>query len=165
MRQLTAVWLSSQAHRLIELEACRYRLRETGGPLLGYEAEDGSLVIEIAHGAGPRARHGRFRYSPDREATQAIIDDALSTSDGCRYLIGEWHSHPLGRAKPSNRDRRSLSDTAADAGVGLSHPVALIQATLPWGRRVRPGQLTAWIGEANEQTAAGDLRRFTVRLR
>lgn len=144
VHKLKPVWLADQARRRIELEARRYALRETGGPLFGYEAEDGSVVVEAAHPAGPRAKHGRFRYQPDREAMQRAIDQEIAASDGSRYLVGEWHSHPLGRATPSERDKRSLLDMAANVEVGLSEPLALIQATRPWGTRIWSDRLGAW---------------------
>ena len=138
------IWLSHGARIAIGREACRWRMRETGGPLFGYEADEDSVVIESAHGPGPRALHGRFRYKPDREAVATAIEQELAKSDGARYLVGEWHSHPLGRAVASARDRRSVQGMSEDEAVGLKRPVALIQATLPWGRRVRAAEMTAW---------------------
>jgi integrative and conjugative element protein (TIGR02256 family) len=138
------IWLSHGARIAIAREACRWRVRETGGPLFGYDADDGSVVVESARGPGPGAVHGRFHYKPDREAVAAAIDQELAGSDGARYLVGEWHSHPLGRAVASARDRRSVQGMSEDVAVGLQRPIALIQATRPWGRRVRAAEITAW---------------------
>jgi hypothetical protein len=88
--------------------------------------------------------HGRFHYKPDRDAVTRAIAEVLTASAGTRYLIGEWHSHPLGRAVASARDRRSVEGMSQDAAVGLTRPVALIQATSPWGRRICAEELTAW---------------------
>jgi hypothetical protein len=41
-----------------------------------------------------------------------------------------------------------------DELVGLSRPVALIQTTTPWGRRVRPGELAAWCWDPELTTVA-----------
>jgi integrative and conjugative element protein (TIGR02256 family) len=143
------IWLARGARLAIEREACRHRLHETGGPLFGYEGADGSVVVEAGEGPGPGAHHGRFRYSPDRDAIVRAIEEVLVSSGGGRYLVGEWHSHPLGRARASARDRRSVQAMSEDEEVALAHPVALIQATRPWGRRVRPAELAAWCWEAD----------------
>jgi integrative and conjugative element protein (TIGR02256 family) len=164
MQQRIVIWLSDEARHLIEREACRRRLLETGGPLFGYEARDGSVVIEAARGPGPRARHARFNYRPDRDAIQAAINEELQASKGQRYLVGEWHSHPLGSAHASGRDKRSVREIAEDEDVGLIRPVALIQATTPWGRRVRPAELGAWFWEPDLAEVVGTgLKRFTPR--
>ena len=147
MPERALIWISRQARLAIEREACRHRLHETGGPLFGYEGADGAVVIEAADGAGPKADHGRFHYRPDRDAIAAAIEREIADSDGRRYLVGEWHSHPLGRPRASGRDRRSIQAMSEDEEVALTRPVALIQATRPWGRRVRAGELTAWCWE------------------
>jgi integrative and conjugative element protein (TIGR02256 family) len=163
MRKRTVIWLSDDACLVIKREACRRRLLETGGPLLGYKAGDGSVVIDAVRGPGPRAHHARFHYRPDREAIQAAIDEELLASEGHRYLVGEWHSHPLGRSGASSRDNRSLSEMAEDREVGLSRPVALIQATKPWGRRVRASELSGWLWEpGTAEVLRAELRRFSV---
>lgn len=154
MRGRDVVWLAATARLLIGRESCRHRLHETGGPLFGYEAEDGSVVVEVARGPGPRARHGRFHLKPDRQAVAEAIEREIATSHGRRYLVGEWHSHPLGRARASSRDRRSVQGMSEDEEVGLTRPVALIQATSPWGKRVRPGELAAWCWEPEHGVVA-----------
>jgi integrative and conjugative element protein (TIGR02256 family) len=160
------IWLARGARLAIEREACRHRLQETGGPLFGYEGADGSVVIDAAEGPGPRARHGRFRYSPDREAIARAIERLLAASGGERYLVGEWHSHPLGHARASARDRRSVQAMSEDEELALVHPVALIQATSPWGRRVRPAELTAWSWEADTGAVVeGKVAVYTSRIR
>lgn len=158
------IWLSNGARHLIEREACRRRLLETGGPLFGYEARDGSVVIEAARGPGPRALHARFHYRPDRDAIQAAIDEELQASKGQRYLVGEWHSHPLGSAHASERDKQSVIDMAGNTDVGLIRPVALIQATRTWGRRVRATELGGWLWEPHlTEVVSTELRRFRAR--
>ena len=138
------IWLARGARLAIEQEACRHRLRETGGPLFGYEAEDGAVVIESAGRPGAAAVHGRYHNKPDRDAVALAIAEVLAASEGTRYLVCEWHSHPLGLARASARDRSSVQGMSEDEAVGLTRPVALIQATSPWGRRVRAAEMTAW---------------------
>lgn len=158
------VWLAASARLNMQQHARRYRLRETGGGPFGYEAEDNSLVIERATGPGPGAHHGSFRYRPDRQALQAEIDAELLNSGGRRYLLGEWHTHPLGRAVPSTGDAQSATRTANDDAVGLSSPVVLIQATLPWGKRVRAGHLGAFVWKAStSRLEAAEIRAFSRR--
>jgi integrative and conjugative element protein (TIGR02256 family) len=142
---MLTVWLAEQARHDIAAEACRHRVTETGGALFGYVADDGTVVIERATRPGPAARHRPTSFRPDRAAIQRDIEAVIAESDGRRYLVGEWHTHPLGPPRPSSRDCRSVASTAADVGVGLERPVLIIQSTVPWGRRVRAGEMTCWI--------------------
>jgi integrative and conjugative element protein (TIGR02256 family) len=131
---METLWLDIDARGVIEAESARRRLRETGGPLFGYDAEEGGVVVVRAFGPGPNARHRRFHYVPDRRDTQAAIERVFKESDGSHLYLGEWHSHPLGPARPSGTDITTLADIAAEEAVGLRQPIALIQQT----KTVRP---------------------------
>jgi integrative and conjugative element protein (TIGR02256 family) len=140
---MKTVWLADQARHTITQHARRRRLRETGGALFGYENR-GAWVIEQALGPGPRARHERFRLVGDHDYLQDAIDRELAASNGTRYYLGDWHTHPLGPARPSCRDHQTAAAIAANPNVGLRQPLVLIQSTVPWGRLVRPARLQAY---------------------
>lgn len=138
------VWVAADAVATIEAHTRRFRLRETGGALFGYEAADGDLVVTEACGPGPNAKHHRFRLVPDRDHTQAAIHRILKSSHGRDTYLGEWHSHPLGRPRPSAKDIETLDDISSQEGVRLPRPLALIQQTQPIRMRTQMGELGAF---------------------
>lgn len=137
------VWLPGTAARLIEADAVRWGLRETGGPLFGYEA-CGELVVTEAFLPGPRATHLPFLYRPDREAVERAIEEVHERSGGGERWIGSWHSHPFGRALPSLIDRRTAGRIAREVAVASPRPVMLIQTTRPTRTGPRAHALGAW---------------------
>jgi integrative and conjugative element protein (TIGR02256 family) len=138
------VWVAADAVATMEAEARRFRLRETGGALFGYKAGNGDLVVTESCGPGPNATHHRFRLVPDRDHTQAAIYRILKSSQGRDTYLGEWHSHPLGRPRPSTKDIETLDDISSQEGVRLPRPVALIQQTKPIRMRTQMGELGAF---------------------
>ena len=117
------VWLPETATRLIESDAVRWGLRETGGPLFGYEA-CGELVVTEAFLPGPRATHLPFLYRPDRDAVDRAITEVHERSSGRERWIGSWHTHPFGRALPSLVDRRTAGRIAREAAVACPRPLS-----------------------------------------
>ena len=143
MVPLTRVWLDPEALEVIRAEATRRRFVETGGPLFGFDAEDESVVVR-AFGPGPRAKHRPWNYVPDRAATQEAIERVFAESDGRFGYVGEWHSHPRGRAYPSGGDLKSVIEIASQPAVDVPEPLILIQATKPLHRHVELGELAAY---------------------
>ena len=138
-------WLDVEARGQIEREARRYRLRETGGPLFGFDDEDtDQLVIVGAGGPGPRATHRRRVFIPDRAAVDRAIARVHEASDGRYAFLGSWHTHPLGRPAPSATDIATAREVAADPETDLPRPLVLIQATNPLRRTLRDRDLRAW---------------------
>jgi integrative and conjugative element protein (TIGR02256 family) len=135
---LARLWLSTEARDLIMREAKRRRVLETGGPIFGYQdGGRGDVVVQVAYGPGPKARHRPWSLVPDREATQRAIDEVHERNRGSLEYLGEWHTHPGGRRSPSGGDIRSLERLAADEGVELPAPVMMIVPTAVLRRRVR----------------------------
>jgi integrative and conjugative element protein (TIGR02256 family) len=137
------VWLPDTAARLVEADAVRWGLRETGGPLFGYEA-CGELVVTEAFLPGPRATHLPFLYRPDRGAVDRAIEEIHERSGGGERWIGSWHTHPFGRALPSLVDRRTASRIAREAAVACPRPLMLIQTTRPTRSGPRAHALGCW---------------------
>src|SRR5689334_20336535 len=121
-----SVWLAQEARLQIEGEARRRVLRETGGPLFGFDHGD-DVVIVGAGGPGPRAIHRRRLFIPDREAVDRAITRVHRASDGRYAFLGSWHTHPLGRPLPSMTDVATASEIAADPATDLGQPLMLIQ--------------------------------------
>ena len=139
------VWLDLVARAEIEREARRFRLRETGGPLFGFDDEDSNqLVVVGAGGPGPRAKHRRRTFAPDRDAVDRAIARVHDESEGRYAFLGSWHTHPLGRPAPSPTDIATARDISADEATDLPRPLVLIQATNPLRRTLRDRDLRAW---------------------
>jgi len=149
------VWLDATARAQIEREARRFRLRETGGPLFGFEDEDmDELVIVGAGGPGPQAKHRRRLFVPDREAVDRAIARVHNASEGRYAFLGSWHTHPLGQPLPSPTDIATARDVAADDCADLPRPLVLIQATNPLRRTLRDRELRAYRWKAGDATLA-----------
>jgi integrative and conjugative element protein (TIGR02256 family) len=97
-----------------------------------------------AFGPGPDARHRPRSYRPDVAHTQRVLDRIYTESRGRYGYLGDWHTHPLGRARPSSRDISSVRAIAAQPEVELPAPVVLIQATAPATRHVSLRELGAF---------------------
>jgi integrative and conjugative element protein (TIGR02256 family) len=156
------VWLPDNAARLIARDAERWGLRETGGPLFGYEA-CGELVVTEALLPGPKATHLPFLFRPDRDAVDRAIAEIYERSGGGERWIGSWHSHPFGRAHPSLLDRRTAGRVAREAAVDCPRPLMLIQTTRPSRRGPRADILGSfrWTPGENDLVEVG-LRAGTV---
>lgn len=139
------IWLEATARTHIENESRRHRLRETGGPLFGFDDDEGEqLVIIGAGGPGPRATHRRRLFMPDRDAVDRAIAVVHDVSEGRYAFLGSWHTHPLGRPLPSPTDIATARDIAADLGTDLASPLILIQASNPFRRTLRTRDLRAY---------------------
>lgn len=91
---------------LLKHRQLRIWSREAGGQL--FATFDGPDVT-VRKVTGPRRtdRRGRRHYEPDRAAENAEIKKMHT--DGLHF-IGDWHTHPEGRPKPSALDIESLGE-------------------------------------------------------
>jgi integrative and conjugative element protein (TIGR02256 family) len=153
------VWLDAAARDVLAEEAARRRLLETGGPIFGYESE-GDVVVTKLYGPGPGARHRRASFSCTRQWIAACIKEAFSESGGRWAYVGEWHTHPLGRAAPSRQDVRAVARIAAAVEVELPRPTIVIQGTKLFRRRIHMDKLAAYRWDRDDE----DLVAQTIRL-
>jgi len=151
-------WLDPAARSLIERDALKWGPRETGGPLFGYES-CGEIVITRAFPPGPRARHLPMLYRPDREAVDRTIAQVYEESSGQELWIGSWHTHPLGRPRPSLLDRATARRIGSEKKVRCPEPVMLIQTTRLSREGLRPGPL----GSFRWSTEHRDLRPVAIK--
>lgn len=140
---MSLVWLDAQAREAIAEEAARRRLKETGGGLFGYVVED-EVVVARALPPGPRAQHRRTRLVPHPDDVQEEIECVFDESDGRWCYLGDWHTHPMGAARPSGTDSRSAQEMASDEAVEVPEPLVLIQATKPLRVHVGIADLNAF---------------------
>ena len=80
---------------------------ETGGVLLGWRSGVDRIVADLV-GPGPRALHGRHRFLPDHAWQVRRIQEAFSSTNGDLDYLGDWHTHPSGRAEMSSEDYATL---------------------------------------------------------
>jgi integrative and conjugative element protein (TIGR02256 family) len=144
------IWLDALARDKITREACSRRLVETGGPLFGY-AEKADVVITHACGPGRDAQHRPTRFSCARGWVTECIAEVFEETSGKASYLGEWHTHPLSRARPSGADQRAVEQIAYQCDVELPQPTILIQSTKIFRRRVHVSTLAAyrWDSHAN----------------
>jgi integrative and conjugative element protein (TIGR02256 family) len=107
-------------------EARRWRVRETGGILIGYWADETQAVITHASGPGPNAKHGLYTFEPDSSYAQRHLNKIYRESGGRFSYIGDWHTHPLGSLVPSESDSATTFGVAADPAYRAPRPVLLL---------------------------------------
>ncbi|WP_425560561.1 Mov34/MPN/PAD-1 family protein [Microbacterium natoriense] len=98
---------------------------ETGGILLGSASSDDSEVfVQHAGGPGPDALRAPTRFDRDLHYAQRLADHAWHV-DGSQW-IGEWHTHPTGSMRPSDRDLASYYAHLSDAELRFRQFVCVI---------------------------------------
>lgn len=128
------LWIAKDVfERMIELVVEKFP-RETGGMLLGYEANNGEAVVTAIIGPGPNAKHSRFRFKPDADFQQQELNRHFFDSAGKETYLGDWHSHPGGSSRLSLLDKRTLHRIAATPTSRTVHPIMLVIG----------GQLGSW---------------------
>jgi integrative and conjugative element protein (TIGR02256 family) len=121
------VWLAAAAKERMLAEARQRRTAETGGGLFGYVARD-AIVVEHAAIAGGTTKRTGWTFVPDPTDLQRQIDEIIAATNGHRYLVGEWHTHPLGLPYLSPTDKTSVRRTATSSGTNLEQPTAIVVA-------------------------------------
>lgn len=99
---------------------------ETGGLLLGHTRGSRAFCTHII-GPGPNATHNRYGFEPDHEWQAHEVARIWDTDPRVQYL-GDWHTHPGGKPKPSPLDRSALRHIASDPGAQQPTPIMLIAA-------------------------------------
>lgn len=120
------VQITSSALATVSAEVGTWRLRETGGILIGYWSNDQSAVITHAVGPGPSARHSRFTFEPDSKFSQEQLNLIYWRSGGQLSYIGDWHTHPMGSLVPSESDSETTFGVAADPDYRVLLPILLL---------------------------------------
>lgn len=116
--------VSKSAFSYMASEAENKFCLETGGVLLG-TVNDDRIVVQIAVGPGPAAKHGFASFVRDGAYAQLELERVLSESNGEIDYLGEWHTHtiPVG---PSTRDKKSMAVIALNSQYGISNPFLIL---------------------------------------
>lgn len=125
-KQSSKLWISNDALKTMQILAQSKYPLETGGMLLGYVACNGESVVAEIIGPGPKAKHGRYRFTPDGEYQQSILERHFRETNGSETYLGDWHTHPGGKAIPSYLDKKTLGRIALEPSSGILHPVMAI---------------------------------------
>jgi integrative and conjugative element protein (TIGR02256 family) len=101
---------------------------ETGGMLLGYRADNSDTVVTRIVGPGPKAKHSRYRFRPDTDYQQRLLEEHFYGTGGKETYLGDWHTHPEGSTSMSHIDKRTLRRIAQTPSSATSDPVMAILA-------------------------------------
>jgi integrative and conjugative element protein (TIGR02256 family) len=118
-------WCADYALTDVFAEARRWRVRETGGALLGWRGPEGPFVTRVL-GPGPKAHHGWSSFEPDGEWQNAEGAHIYRATDRQVTYLGDWHTHPRGGHKPSSQDRKTARMIAGDEAFRAPTPLYAI---------------------------------------
>jgi integrative and conjugative element protein (TIGR02256 family) len=100
---------------------------EVGGWLLGYWTADRTAVM-VTHATPPGPRGTPWGVRISAAGHRPRFDEAWEASGGLVTFLGDWHTHPGGPARPSDRDRRAAQLLATDLDFRTPTPVIAIVA-------------------------------------
>jgi integrative and conjugative element protein (TIGR02256 family) len=128
--------------------------RETGGILIGFH-QGRDIRIVKASDAGPLARRSSCGFLRDTGYCQAILDQEHAAS-GADY-VGEWHTHVVDLARPSEGDIATLAGIILDPDYSfLSFSMLLVI------RRAEAVEVQAYAVTADAERS--DRRRSRTRV-
>lgn len=119
---------------LLEIESSVFAAfpSETGGLLLGRCAGAVAEVTSLV-GAGPSAQHARTSFDPDQSWQVAEVARLYGEQPHAFEYLGDWHSHPYGRAEPSMTDLRVAARIGGYRAARNPKPVIVICAATAMG--------------------------------
>lgn len=124
----SVLWVAETALIQMRELAKRYTPLETGGILLGYQADNLQVVVTAIIGPGPNARHRRFRFRPDYDDQQCRLEEHFMRTEGRETYLGDWHTHPFGACALSMRDKHVLGRIARTSSSGTTQPLMVVLA-------------------------------------
>jgi integrative and conjugative element protein (TIGR02256 family) len=122
------VVLTESVLRTIRAETSRYRLRETGGVLVGYVDAQFSVVVTAVCGPGPRSERTLHHVLIDGAAASAFCERWRHRTGGKIDYLGDWHSHISFSTEPSSTDIEAMQTMKHHTRHRLFAPVSLIVA-------------------------------------
>lgn len=122
------VFISDKAYRQIQNEVKRHPGEETGGIMIGFRTPQ-ALVVTTATGPGPSAVHHPNSIHFDEKFCDKKARQLQTRGKNLRY-IGDWHSHPFTKLKPSKVDKRSFG-MKATTHYRTSFPLMIIAGPGP----------------------------------
>lgn len=83
------------------------KFNESGGILLG-QVKDNVIYILKASTPNEFDKSARFSFVRSKSAAQIIVNYEFENSEGKTIYLGEWHTHPEKKPKPSNQDIKMI---------------------------------------------------------
>lgn len=120
------VVLTETAFRNIRSETLRYRVRETGGVLVGYVDAKLSVVIVDASGPGARAERKLHSVLIDGKAATVFCQQWSSKTRGRVDYLGDWHSHVSFSTRSSDVDLHAMKIMENHTQTLCFAPISLI---------------------------------------
>jgi integrative and conjugative element protein (TIGR02256 family) len=96
--------------------------KETGGVLMGYWSGKDAVITTII-GAGPKAVHRRYSFTPDDQWHAKEIARVYEESGRVITYLGDWHSHPYGSPRLSIKDLATLFRIATHKPARAPKPI------------------------------------------
>lgn len=137
-------WCDRRALDALCREARRWRVRETGGALLGWRGDGDEPVVAAVLGPGPDAHHGFSSFEPNATWQNRQGADIYESSGRTIAYVGDWHTHPRSRPEPSRQDRKTAREIAGDEAFRTPRPLYAIAGRRSGRVRRRPWQLALW---------------------
>ena len=111
---------------------------EAGGMLIGHHPiGSDNIILDRLTTPQPADRRSRNHFHRDQAAHQHLLDMQWQLSGETRTYVGEWHSHPEARPRPSCTDRKSWTKAVKETkfhGPGLIFIIVGTQMTRVWFR-------------------------------
>lgn len=122
------VLILDKAYRQIQNEVNRHPGEETGGIMIGFRTNEAIVVTDVT-GPGPSAVHHPNSIHFDEKYCERKARQLQSRGKNLCY-IGDWHSHPFTKLKPSKVDKRSFG-MKATTHYRTSFPLMIIAGPGP----------------------------------
>jgi integrative and conjugative element protein (TIGR02256 family) len=101
------------------------RDREAGGQLFARLVPP-SVIVREATGPAKKDKRSRLSFLPDRPGEQLEIN--VMYEKGLHY-VGDWHTHPAPRGKPSDRDFTSIGELVRHSRHGFGGFLMIVVGT------------------------------------
>jgi integrative and conjugative element protein (TIGR02256 family) len=131
MKSSQALWISYPIFQRMIDEAEKWAPYETGGVLMGYQAQNNDLVVTDLIGAGDNATHKYTGFTPDQDYQLEQIAQVYVRSGGTITYLGDWHTHPNSKPEPSLLDKRTLTRIALTPESKNIRPIMAILGGSP----------------------------------
>ncbi|OZD37401.1 hypothetical protein CH252_33145 [Rhodococcus sp. 06-1477-1B] len=114
---------------------------ETGGMLLGMVDEAISTIyVDSATGPPPDSHLSAIYFDHGVDGTQATVSRSLTNTGDRVGFVGMWHTHPNGRAAPSEIDESGMSQIVSSAGMGRRALMLILGGERAWNDWVEPSR-------------------------
>jgi len=122
------VFIAEKAYQQIQTEVKRHPGKETGGIMVGFRTPM-ALIVSSVSGPGPSAIHLPFSIQFDEAYCNRRVKQLQRQGKVFKY-IGDWHSHPFSKLKPSKVDKYSFKVKSL-THYGTTNPLMIIAGPDP----------------------------------